>query len=163
MEKQKEPSNIPQDEESKKLLCNGKESPLPKELDPILQNLSKQQKQKIIQAFKSVSIQRTFSGPIPHPDVLKGYNDVVKDGAERIIAMAEKQSNHRMILEDHALREGVKQSSRGQVFALLIGLTAIITGGYVALNNQPGAGGTIAGLGITGLAAVFLTGRAPKQ
>jgi uncharacterized membrane protein len=50
----------------------------------------------------------------------------------------------------------------GQIFALLIGLSGIGVGGYVALNGQPGAGGTIAGLAITGLAAVFLTGRSKK-
>jgi ABC-type Mn2+/Zn2+ transport system permease subunit len=48
----------------------------------------------------------------------------------------------------------------GQIFALLIGLTGIIGGSYVAVNGQPWAGGTIASISITGLAAVFLTGRA---
>ena len=50
----------------------------------------------------------------------------------------------------------------GQVFALIIGLTGIVGGSYVALNGQPAAGGTIASVAITGLAAVFLTGRAKK-
>ena len=31
-----------------------------------------------------------FDGPIPHPSILKGYNDVVPGAAERILAMAEK-------------------------------------------------------------------------
>jgi len=51
----------------------------------------------------------------------------------------------------------------GQFFALLIGLSGIGAGGYVALNGQPAAGGTIASLAITGLAVVFLTGRGKKN
>ncbi|HLF97040.1 MAG TPA: hypothetical protein VI457_07850 [Methylococcaceae bacterium] len=51
----------------------------------------------------------------------------------------------------------------GQIFALLIGLAGIVGGVYTAINNQPWAGGTIASLAITGLAAVFLTGRRGKQ
>jgi len=50
----------------------------------------------------------------------------------------------------------------GQTCALLIGLSGIGGGVYTAINGQPEAGGTIAGLAITGLAAVFLTGRARK-
>jgi uncharacterized membrane protein len=50
----------------------------------------------------------------------------------------------------------------GQIFALLIGLAGIIGGVYAAINGQAWAGGTIASLAITGLAAVFLTGRRSK-
>ena len=51
----------------------------------------------------------------------------------------------------------------GQVFALIIGVTGIISGSYVALNGQPTAGGTIATVALTGLAVVFLTGKSKKQ
>lgn len=51
----------------------------------------------------------------------------------------------------------------GQIFALIIGLAAIGGGVYTAIHGQPWAGGTIASLGITGLAAVFLTGRVAKS
>ena len=50
----------------------------------------------------------------------------------------------------------------GQLCALIIGITGIISGSYVALNGQPGAGGTIATVALTGLAVVFLTGRTKK-
>lgn len=51
----------------------------------------------------------------------------------------------------------------GQIFALLIGMAGIVGGSYVAIQNQPWAGGTIASLAITGLAAVLLTGRSKKD
>ena len=56
-------------------------------------------KAKLIQLQQSTS----FSGPLPHPEILERYNSAVPGGAERIIAMAEKQSDHRMRLESSAL------------------------------------------------------------
>lgn len=34
------------------------------------------------------------SGPLPHPKILKEYNDLVPDAAERILQMAEKSQAH---------------------------------------------------------------------
>ena len=42
---------------------------------------------------------QTFSGPLPPPDALKRYSDIIPNGAERIMAMAEEQSKHRRELE----------------------------------------------------------------
>jgi uncharacterized membrane protein len=74
--------------------------------------------------------------------------------------------NQTQIEAEHRRKEGIRTNTfifiervMGQIFALLIGLAGIGVGGYVALHGEPGAGGTIAGLAITGLAAVFLTGR----
>lgn len=50
----------------------------------------------------------------------------------------------------------------GQVFALLIGVSGILSGAYVAVNGQPTAGATIASLSLTGLAVVFLKGKVSK-
>lgn len=50
----------------------------------------------------------------------------------------------------------------GQIFALIIGVTGIISGAIVALKGQAWAGATIASISITGLAVVFLTGKAKQ-
>lgn len=36
-----------------------------------------------------------FEGPIPHPQILKKYNDIVPDGANRIFGEFEAESKHR--------------------------------------------------------------------
>ena len=53
------------------------------------------QRDLLIQASASSS----FSGPIPPPALLQKYNEIIPNGAERILAMAEKQSAHREYLE----------------------------------------------------------------
>jgi uncharacterized membrane protein len=40
-----------------------------------------------------------FSGPIPPPDLLERYNQIIPEGADRILKMAEKQSAHRQKIE----------------------------------------------------------------
>ena len=47
----------------------------------------------------------------------------------------------------------------GQFFSLIIGVSGIAAGSWVAANGQPVAGGIIATAAISGLAVVFLTGR----
>jgi uncharacterized membrane protein len=50
----------------------------------------------------------------------------------------------------------------GQIFALLIGLSGIVGGAYVAVIGQPAAGASIAGIALTELAVVFILGRSKK-
>ena len=47
----------------------------------------------------------------------------------------------------------------GQVFGLIIGLTAIISGSLTAYHGSPLAGGFIGGGGVIGLVSVFVLGR----
>lgn len=51
----------------------------------------------------------------------------------------------------------------GQILAFLLGVTGIAGGGYIALNGQPWAGGTIATAAITGLAVAFLRGKSKNS
>ncbi|MCL2659595.1 MAG: DUF2335 domain-containing protein [Acidobacteriaceae bacterium] len=55
------------------------------------------------------------SGPLPPPDVLTQYDQVVPNGAERIMAMAEQQSRHRIELEPRLLTPTlpVRREARG--------------------------------------------------
>nr|DAR22085.1 MAG TPA: putative membrane protein [Caudoviricetes sp.] len=46
-----------------------------------------------------IMVQQHFSGPIPPPEILSGYEQIHPGFADRIISMAEKQSAHRQGLE----------------------------------------------------------------
>ena len=52
----------------------------------------------------------SFSGPLPHPDMLRKFDDVVPGAAERIIKMAEDQSNHRKDLERKVIESDIARS-----------------------------------------------------
>ena len=58
-----------------------------------------------------------FQEPTPLPNVLRGYENVLPGGAERILAMVERQAAHRRRIESH-----------GQIFVFSIAASIIATG-----------------------------------
>ncbi len=101
----------------------------------------------------------TFSGPIPPPSILQQYNQVIPGAAERILKMAEAQSEHRRRLEERVIFSDVRNSKLGLVFGFIITITAIIVGAFLILktNNQV-AGGLLSVGSIATLAGVFVYG-----
>jgi uncharacterized membrane protein len=59
--------------------------------------------ERIVEISYSEYRQLLFSGPIPPPTILKGYNDAEAGLANRIVTMAEKQQDHRMDAEKKAI------------------------------------------------------------
>lgn len=45
-----------------------------------------------------LAVTRSFEGPLPPPDILAGYEDVLPGSAERILLMAEQESAARRVL-----------------------------------------------------------------
>lgn len=154
-------------ENSKKTPKEQEEIIIPEEFKPILADpdIPKDKKDKIIRAVLGVSIRKasSFSGPIPPPELLKGYNEVVKDGAERIVIMAEKQSNHRMQLEDHAIKEELKQSRLGQVFGFILGIVGLVLAAILAILDHEAIAGIFGTTTILGLVTVFVLGKKAQK
>lgn len=122
-------------------------------------------KGEIIKAALGISYRKasSFSGPIPPPEILEGYNKVINNGAERIIVMAEKQSNHRMQLEDHAIKEELKQSRLGQVFGFILGIVGLGLATFLAIYDHDTIAGIFGTTTIVGLVTVFVLGKRAQQ
>lgn len=134
---------------------------LPEELEKALQEIPEEIREKVLQAFLGISIQKfsSFSGPLPPPALLNEYSDIVENGAERIFQMTEKQSNHRMQLENHALREELDQSRRGQNFGFILGLVGLILATILAIMGHEVVAGIFGTTTIVGLVTVFVIGK----
>lgn len=107
-----------------------------------------------------------ISGPIPPPQILKGYGDVDPTFPQRILKMAEDEQSHRHDMERQTLdvqKDDLKrdrmEARLGQVFALIIGLAAIIGGAVASIMGAQWTGSIIGGGGVIGLVAVFIKGR----
>jgi uncharacterized membrane protein len=113
-------------------------------------------------------IERTsaFSGPLPPPGVLIGYERALTGAADRIFAMAERQEAHRHEMEKAVLdinreqiRNGVRITYVGQASAVVVSMTAILGSVYLAAVGESAAG-VIGVLGsLATLAGVFLIDR----
>ena len=104
-----------------------------------------------------------FSGPLPPPEILAKYNDAVPNGAERIVAMAEKQMQHRHDLEKAVIEANCKTQKRGPIFGFIVSMTAIIGGIYLILQGKNTEGLAAIITALTALAVVFIVGRKQQQ
>ena len=104
----------------------------------------------------------SVSGPIPLPSIMRQYEETLPGSADRILKMAENQSEHRQWMEKKRLSFSNREVHLGQVFGFAIGVIAIITGGYTALNGAPIPGGFIGTAGVVGLVSVFVIGSSRK-
>jgi uncharacterized membrane protein len=91
--------------------------------------------------------------------MLVQYNEAFPGCAERIVAMAERQAANRQYLEKTAITSNKRRELTGQVFGLVIALSAIACGTYLAYHDKSLAGlGTIIGT-VVSLVAVFVYGK----
>lgn len=108
-----------------------------------------------------------FRGPIPHPDILKGYERIAKGSANRIISMAENEAKHRHEIETRASKADSRDSLLGIIAAFLIAAFILACGTFIAVRVQNIAGviaGTLLDLaGIGTIVGTFLTNTRPKN
>ncbi len=96
-----------------------------------------------------------FSGPIPPPNLLARYSEVVPNGAERILGMAERQSAHRESLESKNLSENHNAERRGSLYGFIIAMTTILGGLFLIYTGKSVSGLVTILAPLTGLVAVF--------
>lgn len=89
---------------------------------------------------------KAHSGPLPAPEDLARYDDLLPGAAERIFAMAEREQNHRLSMEreameaDHRHRNEViaaQQKNAKSVFRS--DMVGQLLGGAIALGCVAGA------------------------
>jgi len=106
---------------------------------------------------------QSFSGPIPHPSTLEGYERLVKGSADRIIQMAEKQVTHRHSIEKKIIKSETLNSLLGVIFAFVIAMTTVLGGVWVMVNGSVWGGGFLGAAGLLGLVSVFIYGTRSRR
>lgn len=104
-----------------------------------------------------------FSGPLPSPEILKEYNKILPDAAERIFKMAEKAQDHYEITERKIVDLEIKKVSRGQILAFLIAITGIAGAVVCAFLGQIAIGSIIGGATLISIIPHFITGKRKKK
>lgn len=112
-----------------------------------------------------------FSGPLPHPDILREYEAICPGCADRLIKAFEAEGNHRREIEKsmadstvESARSQFKEARLGQIFAFLISLAFLTAGSYTATNGHPWIGGIFGTMGLSSIVGAFIAGRSrPPQ
>jgi uncharacterized membrane protein len=95
--------------------------------------------------------------------MLARFNEIIPNGADRIVAMAEAQQRHRHDLEATIVKGNAAAQSRAQWFAFLLAVLAI--GGGIALVafNKDTAGLTAIIVALATLGSVFFYGKVEQS
>lgn len=111
-----------------------------------------------VKQYVSEIIQSEFSGPIPPPNIIKGYEDVLPGSADRIIQMAEKQMEHRQDMEVIMTRSESRDGLLGVLFAFTLGICSLIASVVIVVMVPQNAGAiSSAVLGVTGIGSIITT------
>lgn len=109
------------------------------------------------------STMQSFSGPLPPPEILRKFDEVVPGAAERIIKMAEEQSAHRRDLEKKVIESDVNRSKWGQILGFAIAITGLAASALIAIYGNAIAG-SIIGVGtLASLVGVFMYGATTRS
>lgn len=148
-------------EPTKEALCTAEpqQANLSPELCEAIKTLRPEQRNVVIQAIR----QESFSGPIPHPELLQKYDEVKSGFAERIVSMAERQLDHRLDCEEKVVDGSVNESKRGQNYGLIVALLFLGAAVFLGYHGHDWLAGILGGGTLIALVTVFVTNKPHKS
>lgn len=132
----------------------------------------------------AVQVQHTtqvFEGPVPHPDLLARYDDLVPGTAQRMIQLAEDESLHRRKMEeqvnlgnvqaqakqleiaDYQSRSVFRSDTIGQVAGALVSLSCVAGAIYLSVSGHEWTAAALAAIPTAAVIQAFFTKRTLPQ
>ncbi|WP_137619758.1 DUF2335 domain-containing protein [Companilactobacillus heilongjiangensis] len=144
--------SLPNDDSQNQELKTTDEAKAKEDLDNVLKRIPKKERNEVRRIITS----STFSGPIPHPDILKGYAEVYPEAPKQIIENSIEESKHRRKFDDNALEAAVSENRIRLYLATLVCLTMIIGGVTLILCGHEVTGGILTGSTLVGVLSAYL-------
>lgn len=150
-----------EDKNLTKQSSKGESDPSKERVAEIVEAVSKNKKadpelvERVVQKAIIASTYSSYQGPLPPPEILRGYEDCLPGSAERIFANFEKQTQHRIGMEKAALSSGIKSQDRGQIMAFVLFLVALVGGFGLAYVGRELAGVAAVIAALAGPLALF--------
>lgn len=108
-------------------------------------------------------IEEHFQGPLPHPTILKGYENILPGSANRIITMTERQQQHRMELEHAVIHSDILMERLGLAVYFVLAMILVVGGIWLASEGKQLTGLAIVGASITTLAGALVYAQRQRQ
>jgi len=118
---------------------------------------------KETKAQLAVTRQEMFSGPMPHPDILARYDEIVPGAAERILVMAENQAKHRQEIEKLVVQSKVNDSKRGLNYGFIISLAFLFVAAFLGYMGREIVASVLGAIDIVALASTFIYGNVSSK
>lgn len=97
-----------------------------------------------------------WAGPLPPPQLLRQFDDVVADGAERIMRQWEGESGHRRAMERREAEIFARADLLGRLFAFAFVLLALAVTAVAITHAQPFVAAILGGTTIASIVWAFL-------
>lgn len=126
-------------------------------LEPVLSNLSRVQREQVVNTVIGIVHQEAYSGPLPHPRHFAAFEDVLPGGAERILKMAERAHDHNI----DVMKKGQVCDQRYRVLGMWLGFVALLvlvgSAVYAGLHGNNILAGLLLGTGVLSSIGVFVS------
>lgn len=86
-----------------------------------------------------------WRGPLPPPDVIAAYNDIIPNGAERLFRQFEIEASERRAANRRQQRYKLYDMLAGRGSALVFALAALGVAAFAVYKDMPVAAGIIGG------------------
>jgi len=100
-------------------------------------------------------VESSFQGPLPPPQILQHYDEIVPGSAERIISLWESQVQHRQGLEKKTIESDIRQSYFGSTLGFIIAMFTIGVGSFLTYIGRSTEGLATIITALVGLVSVY--------
>ena len=107
-------------------------------------------------------VQSSYTGPIPPPEVIKGYESIIPGSAERLLKMAEMEQQHRFEIDNQLTKGYLSLNVRGQLLGFCIVIVLIIAIVYLTIYGHEYVAGGLTIVAVS-LAVIFVLRKVPKN
>lgn len=104
----------------------------------------------------SMEVRKIHIGPLPDPETLRRYDDLLPGTAERIITMAEKEQDHVHKTVSRAQIWTLVRKQIGQISGFLLGLLGLLEGFFLVVKGHDWAGASMSGISLSVLVGLFV-------
>lgn len=146
-------TNTPQIGAEAKILMTG-------EIEKVIKSLPKEKQEVLVAEIMRI---QSFSGPIPPPEIMQGYENILKGSADRILSMAENQATHRMEIEKSVVKRSLNQKTFGLIMGSVIALVILGITVYFAVLGLVWLAGVLATTTFVAALTILILGRTPSN
>ncbi len=127
----------------------------------LFNGIDKKKRDQIVQAISVgfMHVQKSHSGPLPDAETLENYARIIPNGAERVMAMAEKEQSFRHELTTKVSKRQLNQIFSGQLFGFIIVILGIGGGILLAYSGKETSGLATIISSMVLLAGAFIVGK----
>ena len=126
----------------------GEELPLNTRVQGKLTPIVEPKTDRLLFEWSQVTMEASYAGPLPHPVLLRQFNEMIPNGADRIMKVFEGQSYHRIKIE-----------ASGPPLALFALALILGAGCFVAYLGDTKTGGGVIIFTLVGIVSLFVTGK----